>query len=74
MSAGIGPSDLRAVVRSAALRLVLNPAGRRMARGDVVSTGEGQTSAAPGETYGIVDDFTLAELMILNKYRRRTWP
>jgi hypothetical protein len=59
------PADLAAVCRTASLRLGSNPAGR--AHYTVVGdfqVGWGQPELA----------FTLAELAVLDRYRRRIWP
>ena len=72
------PSDLRAVVQSASVRLALNPVGYRSLRsatGDLVPGTEGRlTPSEEDRTYATPDGFSLPELQILQRYRRTTYP
>ncbi len=71
------PSDIAAVVQSAALRLSLNASAKRShSTTSTSSTEGGNTASTESTTYALTDaeGFSLPERGILDRYRRKTWP
>ncbi len=70
----IVPDDLRAVIHTAATRLYLNPGQWQSRSRSETAGGEGGASESSMVVSAAASGFTLAERMVLDRYRRRTWP
>lgn len=68
------PDDLRSVVHTAATRLYLNPAQWQSRSSSEAGGGEGGSTQSSMVVSAAASGFTLAERMVLDRYRRRTWP
>lgn len=66
------PPDLWAVVQTAATRLVANPAQWKQQRDEQSSGGEGPSGGSTLRVSEAPTGFTVGELAVLNRYRRRT--
>lgn len=66
------PPDIMSVLSTATARLVANPGQWKSVTEATSSGGENGSSTTTTEVAAVADGFSLSELAVLNRYRRRT--